>query len=206
MSQQAAARAEAALRDRLTHLAYLDEVLSAELDDRKARRRERRIHEARLPRLRLIADFDLEAAHTLDPALLGDRGTGKSHLLIGLGMAACQRGLRVRYTTAAALVNELAEAAHERLLSRVVACSRAWSPATAGSTRSASTSSATSPSTRAEPNCPSRSSPSVRSGRPWRATRTPGTTQEAPLEDCEAADVANLDRVGQLGASYRRLP
>ena len=33
--------------------------------------------------------------------LLGDSGTGKSHLLIGLGMAACQRGLRVRYTTAA---------------------------------------------------------------------------------------------------------
>ena len=46
--------------------------------------------------------------------LLGDSGTGKSHLLIGLGMAACQRGLRVRYTTAAALVNELAEAADER--------------------------------------------------------------------------------------------
>ena len=121
MSQQAAARAEAALRDRLTHLAYLDEVLSAELDDREARRHERRIHEARLPRLKLIADFDLETVPTLDPALLGDRGTGKSHLLIGLGMAACQRGLRARYTSAAALVNELAEAAHERLLSRVVA-------------------------------------------------------------------------------------
>ncbi len=54
--------------------------------------------------------------------LLGDSGTGKSHLLIGLGMAACQRGLRVRYTTAAQLVNELAEAAEERMLSRVVAC------------------------------------------------------------------------------------
>ena len=53
--------------------------------------------------------------------LLGDSGTGKSHLLIGLGIAACQRGLRVRYTTAAALVNELAEASDERALSRVVA-------------------------------------------------------------------------------------
>ena len=53
--------------------------------------------------------------------LLADSGTGKSHLLIGLGMAACQRGLRVRYTTAAALVNELAEAADERTLSRLVA-------------------------------------------------------------------------------------
>ena len=148
-------------------------MLSAELDDREARRRERRIHEARLPRLKLIADFDLETVPTLDPAPLGDRGTGKSHLLIGLGMAACQRGLRVRYTTAAALVNELAEAAHERLLSRVVARYGRLDPL-------CSTSSATSTSTRAEPNCSSRSSPSVRSGRPWRAARTPGTTQEAP--------------------------
>ena len=111
----------------------------AELDDRDARRRERRIHEARFPRLKHLADFDLAAAPTVDPTmlatlergewiasgqpvvLLGDSGTGKSHLLIGLGMAACQRGLRVRYTTAAALVNELAEAADERTLSRLVA-------------------------------------------------------------------------------------
>ena len=76
--------------------------------------------------------------------LLGDSGTGKSHLLIGLGMAACQRGLRVRYTTAAQLVNELAEAADERTLR-------------AGSTCCASTSSATSTSTRAAPSCSSRS-------------------------------------------------
>ena len=137
--QQAAALAEAALRDRLTHRAYLAEVLSAELDDRDARRRERRIHEAGFPRFKLLADFDLQAAPTVAPpllaalerceridagqpvVLLGDSGTGKAHLLIGLGMAACQRGLRVRYTTAAALVNELAEAADERTLSRVIA-------------------------------------------------------------------------------------
>ncbi len=53
--------------------------------------------------------------------LLGDSGTGKSHLLIGLGIAACEQGRRVRYATAAQLVNELAEAADERRLSRVVA-------------------------------------------------------------------------------------
>ena len=137
--QQAAALAEAALRERLSHLGYLAEVLQAELDDRDERRRERRIREARFPRLKYLADFDLAAAPSVDPALLatlergewiaqaepvvllGDSGTGKSHLLIGLGMAACQRGLRVRYTTAAALVNELAEAADERTLSRLVA-------------------------------------------------------------------------------------
>ena len=67
--QQAAALAEAALRERLSHLAYLAEVLSAELDDREARRRERRVHEARFPRLKHLADFDL-AAPTVDPPLL----------------------------------------------------------------------------------------------------------------------------------------
>jgi DNA replication protein DnaC len=52
--------------------------------------------------------------------LLGDSGTGKSHLLIGLGVAACEQGRSVRYTTTAHLVNELVEAADDRVLSRVV--------------------------------------------------------------------------------------
>lgn len=53
--------------------------------------------------------------------LLGDSGTGKSHLLIAMGIAACEAGRRVRYVTCASLVNELAEAADDRLLSNVVA-------------------------------------------------------------------------------------
>src|SRR5215210_1849008 len=57
-----------------------------------------------------------------DPVvLLGDSGTGKSHLLIGLGVAACAQDRPVRYATAAQLLNELAEAADERRLSRIVA-------------------------------------------------------------------------------------
>ena len=52
--------------------------------------------------------------------LLGDSGTGKSHLLIGMGMAACEQGRSVRYATCAALVNELVEAADDRRLSRIV--------------------------------------------------------------------------------------
>ena len=89
--------AEAALRERLTHRAFLAEVLSADLDDRGARRRERRIVEARFPRLKRLSEFDLGAAPTIEPAalatlergawidagepvvLLGDSGTGKSH-------------------------------------------------------------------------------------------------------------------------------
>jgi len=52
--------------------------------------------------------------------LIGDSGTGKSHLLIGLGTAAAENGYRVRYVTAAALVNELVEASDDRTLSRVI--------------------------------------------------------------------------------------
>lgn len=52
---------------------------------------------------------------------LGDSGTGKSHLLIGMGLAACELGKRVRYVTCAGLVNELVEAQDERRLARLVA-------------------------------------------------------------------------------------
>ena len=136
---QHAELADAAARDRLSHRAFLAEVLGAEVEERDGRRRERRIAEARFPRMKRLADFDLAAAPTILPAtlaslatlawvtagepvvLLGDPGTGKTHVLIGLGMAACEEGLRVRYVTAAGLVNELAEAADERVLVRTVA-------------------------------------------------------------------------------------
>ena len=125
---QAARLAEIAARERSTYLAYLAEVLAAELDDRSARRRARRIAEARFPRLKRLADFSADAVPAITPALLaglatgayldkgepvvllGDSGTGKTHLLIGLGLAACEQGRRVRYATTAALVNELVEA------------------------------------------------------------------------------------------------
>ena len=131
--------AEIAQRNRLSYLAFLAEILSAEVDDRAERRRERRIHEARFPRMKRLGDFDLSAAPTVNPAtlatlasgsyldagnpvvLLGDSGTGKSHLLIGLGIAACEQGRRVRYVTCAQLVNELVEAADDRRLGRIVA-------------------------------------------------------------------------------------
>ena len=114
-------------------------MLSAEIDERSERRRQRLIKEARFPRTKRLADFDLAAAPTINPAtlatlasgnyldagepvvLLGDSGTGKTHLLLGLGLAACEQGRRVRYATAAQLVNELVEAADERRLSRLVA-------------------------------------------------------------------------------------
>jgi DNA replication protein DnaC len=130
--------ADAAARERLTHRVYLAEVLSAEVDERAGRRRARRISEARFPRIKRLEDFDTTVAPWVNPAtlaalatggwidtgtplcLIGDSGTGKSHLLIALGIAACEQGRRVRYVTCAGLVNELAEAADERNLSKLV--------------------------------------------------------------------------------------
>jgi hypothetical protein len=135
---EAARIADVAARERLSHKAYLAEVLTAECDDREGRRRIRRVNEAKFPRAKRLADFDLHAHPTLPPAtlahlasgawidagepvvLLGDSGTGKTHLLIGLGTAAAEAGRRVRYVTTAALVNELVEAADDKQLSRLV--------------------------------------------------------------------------------------
>jgi hypothetical protein len=50
--------------------------------------------------------------------LLGNSGTGKTHIVLALGLAACQRGHRVRFITAAALVGELIEARDEKYLRR----------------------------------------------------------------------------------------
>lgn len=136
---QAGALAAAAARDGLTHEAFLAEALAAECDERESRRRERRLREAKFPRPKHLADFDATAVPGLAPGtlahlatgawidagqplvLLGDSGTGKTHLLIALGTAATEQGRRVRYVTCAALVNELAEAADQRQLTRVLA-------------------------------------------------------------------------------------
>lgn len=135
---QAGPMAQAAARERLSHKAYLAEALTAECDDRDARRRIRRVNEAKFPRTKRLQDLDLSALPNLPPATLthltgcawvtagepvvalGDSGTGKTHLLIGLGTAAAEQGMRVRYVTTAALVNELVEAADDKQLSRVV--------------------------------------------------------------------------------------
>jgi DNA replication protein DnaC len=135
---EASRLAEIAVRERQTHLVFLAEVLAAEVDERSERRRARRIAEAHFPRLKRLAEFNIDAVPTIHAAqlaalasgnymnagepivLLGDSGTGKSHLLIGLGLTACEQGRRVRYVTTAQLVNELVEAADDRVLSRVV--------------------------------------------------------------------------------------
>jgi DNA replication protein DnaC len=134
---EASPAADAAARDKITHRGYLAELLAAETDARTERRRLRRINDAKFPRHKTLAAFD--TTHSpVDPALLGvlatgrwiddaqpvvligDSGTGKTHLLIALGIAACEQGRSVRYITAASLVNELAEAADDKTLSRLI--------------------------------------------------------------------------------------
>ena len=131
--------AAAASRQQASYKGFLVELLSVECDDREARRKARLVRDAAFPRQKRLEDFDYDAnpnvpaalIHTLAKGawvaagqpccLIGDSGTGKSHLLIGMGTAAAETGYRVRYSTAAALVNELVEAADDKTLSRTIA-------------------------------------------------------------------------------------
>lgn len=136
---QCARLAEQAQREHHTYLGYLDALLAAELDERERHTILRRIREAHLPRLKTLDEFDFSQAPQLSPqrlralaegdyiaraepvVFIGDCGTGKTHLLTGLCLAACQQKRRVRFTTAAALVNELVEAKQQAQLQRVLA-------------------------------------------------------------------------------------
>jgi DNA replication protein DnaC len=130
---------EAALRDRSTYKQFLADLLGIEVTHREERRKIRLVREANFSRPKRIEDFDYQANPNVSPeqintlcdpgwvhagqplCLIGDSGTGKSHLLIGIGTAIAEAGLKVRYTTAANLVNELAEAADDRQLTKVMA-------------------------------------------------------------------------------------
>ena len=95
---------------------------------------ERRIRAARFPSVKSLDSFDFPAIPSVNKALVmelarceyvqrrenviavGNSGTGKTHVALGLGLAACQRGMSVGFTTAAGLVHELMEARDERRL------------------------------------------------------------------------------------------
>jgi len=116
------------------HPDYLLRLSELELIDRNHRMVDRRIKAARFPTVKSLDTFDFLAIPSLNKALvlelarceyidrkdnviaLGNSGTGKTHVALGLGLAACQRGLSVGFTTAAALVHELTEARDERRL------------------------------------------------------------------------------------------
>jgi len=131
--------AEEARQQRQTYVRYLEALLVAEVEERERRVVERRLREARLPRVKTLEEFDfsqsprVSAVHIRELAeggylqraepvvFIGDCGTGKTHLASGLCVAACRQKKRVRFTTAAALVNELVEAQHHNQLGRALA-------------------------------------------------------------------------------------
>lgn len=130
--------ADQVLKEQGTPMDYLAALLEAEAEDRLQRRRERRLKEARFPQLKHLDDFRFKdnpkvpapVISTLakmewvnkreSVIMIGDSGTGKTMLATGLGVIACQLGLRVRFITLAGLATELMEAREEQELSRII--------------------------------------------------------------------------------------
>ena len=122
--------------EQLDYQRYLLRMTELELLDRERRATERRIRQAKFPVVKTIDSFDFLAIPSVNKTLvlelarceflarrenvllLGNSGTGKTHIALALGLAACQRGHRVRFTTTAALVSELIEARDEKKLLR----------------------------------------------------------------------------------------
>ncbi len=139
IGSQFARLAEQAVREKQNHLDYLEALLNAELEEREQNTVERRLRDAHLPRMKTLEEFDFSKSPKISPAqirelaeggyvqraepvlFVGECGTGKTHLMTGLCVAACRQKRRVRFATTAGLVNELVEAKHQLQLRRVLA-------------------------------------------------------------------------------------
>jgi DNA replication protein DnaC len=131
--------AEQAVKENQSHIRYLEAMLAIECEERDRHAIANRIRDAQLPRLKTLEEFDFAQAPLVPVArirelaeggyiersepvlLIGECGTGKSHLATGLCLAACRQKRRVRFTTAAALVNELVEAKQNNQVRRLMA-------------------------------------------------------------------------------------
>jgi DNA replication protein DnaC len=130
--------AEQALKENHSHIQYLEALLAIECEERDRHAIANRIRDAQLPRMKTLEEFDFAQAPQIPAAkirelaeggyiernepvvLMGECGTGKSHLATGLCLAACRQKRRVRFTTAAALVNELVEAKQNNQVRRLM--------------------------------------------------------------------------------------
>jgi DNA replication protein DnaC len=119
------------------HVRYLLRLAELELIERERRMVDRRIRAAKFPVVKGLDSFDFTAIPSLNKMLvtelargeyilrreniiaLGNSGTGKSHVALALGLAACQRGFLVGFATAAGLVHQLMEARDEKRLLRL---------------------------------------------------------------------------------------
>jgi DNA replication protein DnaC len=116
----------------IDHVGYLFRLSEREMIERDRRKVERRIKAAKFPVVKSLDSFDFAAIPKLNKMqvlelarcewierrenviALGPSGTGKTHVALGLSLAACQKGMSVGFTTAAALVSETMEARDER--------------------------------------------------------------------------------------------
>jgi DNA replication protein DnaC len=132
------ALAEEAVKENHNHIRYLEALLAMESEERDRHAIGNRIRDAQLPRMKTLEEFDFAQAPKIHAArirelaeggyidrsepvvLIGECGTGKSHLATGLCLAACRQKRRVRFTTAAALVNELVEAKQNNQVRRLM--------------------------------------------------------------------------------------
>ena len=121
----------------VSHIRYLARLTELELIDRERRMIERKIKSAKFPAIKTLDSFDFKVIPSLNKLqvadlarcgwierrenviALGPSGTGKTHIALGLGLAACQKGLTVRFITASSLVHELMEARDEKRLIRL---------------------------------------------------------------------------------------
>jgi DNA replication protein DnaC len=119
------------------YLGFLLRLCERELADREVRATQRRLKSAGFPQLKTLDTFDFSAQPSINRALvlelqrcefvakresvilLGGTGTGKTHVATGLGVAACQRGLKVRYYQLSELITQLLEMREERSLGRL---------------------------------------------------------------------------------------
>ena len=129
--------ARQAAADNVDHLTYLLQLFELELLDREKRAAERRLKAAKFPTIKTLENFDFTARPSVNKMLIcelarcewidkrenvimiGNPGTGKSHLATALAVAACTKGYKVRFYRTTELVTALIEARDERSFTRL---------------------------------------------------------------------------------------
>lgn len=136
MLREYAKLAELCQSERADYQTFLLRLVERELQDRELRAAERRVREAKFPVVKTLDTFDFQAQPSINQELvrellrgeyidrrenvllIGNSGTGKTHLATGLAFAAAQQGRRVAFFTATGLVTRLLEQREERQLER----------------------------------------------------------------------------------------